>query len=135
MNQPAEEIFQPTAAVLALAFPGLGYLYLRQPTRALYLAIGVLGLVVAGLFIGGLDVVDRQADFWWFIPQAGIGPLALFIDWLRHAPLAASVVPSVSRVNEVGTLYVVMAGMTNAIAVIDCAWHESPSSAARRARA
>jgi hypothetical protein len=135
MNQPADEIFQPTAAVLALVFPGLGYLYLRQPTRAAYLALGVLGLVVAGIFIGGIDVVDRQADFWWFIPQAGIGPLAFFLDWLRHGPLAASLVPSVSRVNEVGTLYVVMAGMTNAIAVIDCAWHESPSTGARRLHA
>lgn len=132
MNQPPNETFQPAAAVLALAFPGLGYLYLRQPTRALYLAVGVLGLVVLGAFIGGIDVVDRQADFWWFIPQAGIGPLAFFIDWLRHGPLAADIVPSISRVNEVGTLYVVMAGMTNAIAVIDCAWHEPPSASARR---
>lgn len=132
MNRSSHEILQPTAAVLALAFPGLGYLYLRQPTRALYLAIGVLGLVVLGTFIGGIDVVDRRADFWWFIPQAGIGPLAFLIDWLRSGPLAPSVVASISRVNEVGTLCVVMAGMTNAIAVIDCAWHEPPGATARR---
>lgn len=132
MPKTTEESFQPGAAVLAYLFPGLGYLYLRQPVRAIALASGVLGLVIVGLLIGGIDVVDRHADFWWFIPQAGIGPLAFLIDWLRQGPLAASIMPSLARVNEVGTLYVVMAGMINAIAVIDCAWHEHPDIISRR---
>lgn len=128
----ANETFQPGAAVLASLFPGLGYLYLRQPVRAAALASGVLGLLLGGLLIGGVDVIDRNSDFWWFIPQAGIGPLAFLIDWLRQGPLSGSYTPSLGRVNEVGTLYVVMAGMINAIGVVDCAWHEPPSAAGRR---
>ncbi len=134
MTQHADETFQPGAAILALLLPGLGYVYLRQPVRGCALAAGVLGLVAAGLLIGGIDVVDRRADFWWFIPQAGIGPLAFVLDWLRHNPLASAMTPSVGRVNEVGTLFVVMGGMINLIAVIDCVWHEDPSAAAARRR-
>ena len=132
MAPHTNETFQPGAAVLAYLFPGLGYLYLRQPVRAAALAAGVLGLLVAGVLIGGIDVVDRRADFWWFIPQAGVGPLAFLVDWLHHGPLASNFTPSIGRVNEVGTLYVVMAGMINAIAIVDCAWHEPAALVARR---
>ncbi len=131
MRASDPETFQPVAAILAYLFPGLGYLYLGRTTRALALASGVLALTVGGLLIGGIDVVDKQADVWWFIPQAGIGPLAFFVDWLRRAPLAAQVTTSLARVNEVGILYVVMAGMINAIAVVDCAWN-SPARKPRR---
>lgn len=132
MKTANPETFQPVAAALAYLFPGLGYLYLRQTTRAAALAAGVLALTLAGLLIGGLDAIDRQADVWWFIPQAGIGPLAFLIDYLRHGPLASSVTTSLARVNEVGILYIVMAGMINAIAVVDCAWN-APEKTPRRA--
>ena len=47
--------FDPAAGVAAILFPGLGYFVRGAPRRGVYLMIGVLGLVLIGLFIGGLD--------------------------------------------------------------------------------
>jgi hypothetical protein len=132
MTTRARESFQPVAAVLAYLFPGAGYLYLGQRTRALWFCAGVLSLILAGTLIGGIDVIDRHrngptdGDPWWFIPQAGAGPLIFAIDWVRETRLQSSITPSIGRVNEVGILYVVMAGMLNLIAVVDCTWHTPP---------
>ncbi len=112
--------FDPAAGVAAILFPGLGYFVSGAPRRGVYLMVGVLSLVVLGLFIGGLDVVDRVNDRWWFFPQAGLGPLAFFLDYLHRGPLNAQVTQSIGRANEVGTLFVVLGGMCNIIAVIDC---------------
>jgi hypothetical protein len=121
-SQP--ETFQPIAAALAFALPGLGYAWLGETRRALTFGAAVLALIAAGCLIGGLDVVDRVNDRWWFLPQAGAGPIVFVIDAVRARLGAAT---SVARVNEVGTLYVVMAGMLNAIAVVDCLWRRAPA--------
>lgn len=109
--------FDPLGGILAIAVPGLGYLSRGETRRGLYLLGGVLALVLTGLFIGGLDAVNRDDAFWWFLAQAGLGPLAWALDGVRSSTNAVS---SIGRVNEIGTLFVVMAGMCNAIAVIDC---------------
>ncbi len=126
MSDRPHETFQPVAAALAYALPGLGYAWLGQYRRAALFAAAILALIAAGTLIGGLDVIDRTNDKWWFLPQAGAGPLVFVLDALR-ARLATTT--SVARVNEVGTLYVVMAGMLNAIAVVDCLWHRPPGPA------
>lgn len=129
MRKSGPESFQPIAAVLAYLIPGAGYLFLGQRARALWFAGAVFGLILAGTLIGGIDVVDRHrngptdGDPWWFIPQAGAGPVVFAIDWMREGPMSDRVTPSIGRVNEVGILYVVMAGMLNLIAVVDCAWN------------
>jgi len=38
----------------------------------------------SGIFIGGIDVVDRQEDFPWFLGQALVGPVAFGTDWLHQ---------------------------------------------------
>ena len=117
------ETFQPVAMVLAYLVPGAGYLWFGQRSRALYFFLGVAGLLVGGLLIGGLDVVDRDNDGWWFLVQAGAGPASFGLDRIRAGMVGGALVPSVGKVNEVGTLFVVMAGLLNLLAVIDCAWH------------
>lgn len=120
------ERFQPLAGLAAYAIPGSGYLVLGETRRAVAVFIGIALLMTLGLLIGGLDVVDRVEDRWWFLPQAGGGPAVFAVDWLHQrlkADPTSGLVRSVGRVNEVGTLFVVMAGMVNAIAVIDCVWH------------
>lgn len=112
--------FDPAAGVAAALFPGLGYFVSGAPRRGVYLMAGVLGMVLVGLFVGGLDVVDRVNDKWWFYPQAGLGPLAFLLDYLHRGLLNAQVTQSIGRANEVGTLFVVIAGMCNIIAIIDC---------------
>ncbi|MGH7133749.1 MAG: DUF6677 family protein, partial [Phycisphaerales bacterium] len=107
-RQEPEE-FQPLAALLAFALPGLGHWYLGERRRAVYVCIGVLGLFFGGVFIGGISVVDsglvyhnwvkgliskvtkskptvEQADGdpIWFLGQAMVGPVALATDYIHQ---------------------------------------------------
>lgn len=41
-------------------------------------------MFAAGIFIGGIDVVDRREDFPWFLGQAIVGPVAFGTDWLHQ---------------------------------------------------
>lgn len=151
------------AVILAIALPGLGYLALRQPARAVAVAVGILGLVVSGLLIGGIDAVDSKEDFYWYLGQAGVGPIVLVIDNIHQtqfkgvdgtidpatnkpkikapgphehlvknsagvleiAPAPLGVRPgstkSIGKVNDVATLFILIAGMLNIIAIVDVA--------------
>lgn len=146
------QTLQPVAGVLACLFPGLGHWYLDSFRRGGLICLGVMGLFVGGMLIGGVDVVDRRQDKWWFVLQAGVGPTAFLVDrWHdqhrrsdggRSAGLtppvpAASanrleVTKSLGRVNEVGSLFAAMAGLLNLIAVIDAFWHADRAPRTRR---
>lgn len=88
---------QPIAGVLAILLPGLGHWYLGYGRRARFIATGILGMFAGGVFIGGIDVVDRREDFPWFIGQALVGPVAFGIDWVHqnqfkvHVPVSGMV--------------------------------------------
>jgi len=136
------ESLQPPAAILACILPGLGYLWFGDALRAAYVFAGVMGLFIGGLFIGGIDVIDRREDRWWFLLQAGVGPAAFVADHFNQAGKSALdpvtgdplVSKSVGRVNEAGSLMAALAGMLNAIAVIDCLWHAPTTPRRRRTR-
>jgi uncharacterized protein DUF6677 len=136
------ESAKPLAGLLALVIPGLGHLWLREPRRAAMILLGIGSLTLGGLLIGGIDVVDRKEDRWWFVGQAGIGPAAWVLntwnqrlkksdppinatrDWFEtHEPARTK---SLAHSNEIGSLWIVIAGMLNAIAAIDAAWHTTP---------
>jgi hypothetical protein len=136
-----DEQLEPFAAALAYALPGLGHLALGRPKRAACIFIGVMGLFFGGIFIGGIDAVDRKEDFWWFVGQAGVGPVAFAVDrvhqnWFKVQDEAAAGGPrtmlpdenpknrkSLGHPNEIGALYATIAGMLNVICVLDCLWH------------
>lgn len=135
-----DEQLTPVAAALAFALPGLGHLTLGKPRRALFIFLGVMGLFLGGVFIGGIDAVDRKEDFWWFVGQAGVGPVAFLVDRVHqsHFKVADPKSPtgvrtpdpdenprnskSLGHPNEIGALYATIAGMLNVICVIDCLW-------------
>jgi TM2 domain-containing membrane protein YozV len=154
---PEPERFDAVAGLLALAFPGAGHLYLGQRRRAGYIALGVLGLFLGGLLIGGIDAIDRREDPVWFYGQVLVGPLTVGVDLLHQNVLKVSdgsglpprsatpeeragpgvhASKSIGRMNELGTLYVTIAGMLNLIAVLDAFAHRRgggwPSEHARR---
>lgn len=134
-----EETLQPVAGALAVLFPGLGHVSLGEARRGVLIMVGVLGLFFGGLLIGGIDVVDRKEDFWWFVGQAGVGPVAFAVDWAHQSRFKVednrggrrSALPdenppntkSLGHVNEIGALYAAVAGMLNLICVIDAVWH------------
>ncbi len=76
--------FQPVAGVLALLLPGLGHWFLGYRLRGAYIAAGVLSMFATGLLVGGIDVVDREEDFPWFLGQALVGPVAVGVDWVHQ---------------------------------------------------
>jgi len=135
-NLQHEETFQPLAGLMAVVFPGLGHGVLGDWKRAGLICLGVMGLFLGGMLIGGIDVIDRRDDKWWFVLQAGVGPTAFLTNYVhqKHVRTNGESDPanqSLGRVNEVGSLYAGMAGLLNLIAIIDASWH-APASRRRR---
>ena len=146
-GQAADETLKPNAGVLAVCVPAAGHLRLGQPRRALMIFVGVAWLFLGGLLIGGVDVVDREEDFWWFVGQAGVGPAAYAVnawhqslksddpppsagaDWFETNDPART--RSLGHPNEIGALWATIAGMLNVIAIIDATWH-APATRRRR---
>jgi len=127
---------RPVAAILAFVFPGLGYIVSGERKRGILVASGILFLFLGGMLIGGIDVVDRAEDRWWFLLQGGVGPTAFAMDWINQNhlknPGTGVSHQSLSHVNEVGSLATAMAGMLNMIAIVDCLW--APPVPVRRRR-
>lgn len=123
--------FNPQAAVLAWLWPGLGHISLGQKRRGLMIMFGVLFLVVCGVLVGGIDSVDRIDDRLWFYAQSLCGPLVLGIDLLNQIFLknlpeeSREHVTGLARVNEMGTLFIALAGLMNLVVILD-ALHFAP---------
>lgn len=77
-------VIDPLAGVLALMLPGLGHWVRGERRRGRLICAGVLGLFATGLLVGGIEVVDRRESRIWFMGQAGVGPLALGVDWVHQ---------------------------------------------------
>lgn len=125
VTTPPRTSFDPLGGLAAIALPGLGHVITGEWRRGGLIFLGVMGLFLGGMLIGGIDVIDRKNDFWWFVLQAGIGPIAFIVDSIHQSMVSGGVDPlrqSLGRVNEVGSLYAGMAGLVNLIAIIDAAW-------------
>jgi hypothetical protein len=128
---------QPHAAVLAWVLPGLGHWVLGQRVRAARIAAGMAVLMLGGLLIGGVDSVDSENDRLWFIAQMGAGPLVLAIDAANQSGVKSLAVEeqrswrSLGHVNSVGTLYLGLAGLMNAVVVLE-ALYPRPERRRRR---
>lgn len=137
---------RPEAAVLAWLYPGLGHIYVGHRRRGLLILIAATLLIVGGVLIGGPDVVDRRNDRLWFIAQSGCGPVAFVLDGFRERVSPAQSYDftpasrtddrqryadedpemkrmlrraSIGHLNEVGTLYIALAGLMNLVVLLD----------------
>ncbi len=81
------------AGILAFLFPGAGHILRREFRRGVLASVGVLGLFFYGLFMGGIDVIDRKEDKWWFYGQAVVGPIAFATNALHQSAFKAYEVP------------------------------------------
>ncbi|MEM6392876.1 MAG: DUF6677 family protein [Planctomycetota bacterium] len=133
--KPPAAAWSPAAAIAAWAFPGLGHLLLGYRAQALILAIALTGLYTAGLLIGGLGVVNRQDHRWPFVGQAMIAPTFL-VDLYRnrldqHATTTQDpnqpppYTKPLGKPQTIGTLYTAIAGMLNALLILDLL-HRTP---------
>jgi len=73
------------AAVAAWLLPGLGHVLLGQRRRGLLLLGAILGLYLAGLLIGGIDVIDSRQDRLWYYGQVLAGPQTFLVDRVHQS--------------------------------------------------
>ncbi len=114
-----------TAIVLGWLLPGLGHVSVGQKRRGFLIMGGALFLVFCGTLVGGIDAVDHNKDGLWFIAQVWCGPVVVGIDWLNQtfiAPLPLAdkgTLVGLSHANEMGTLFIAMAGLMNFVVLLD----------------
>ena len=131
-QHPRIDLPYPLAAVAAWLLPGLAHWLMGERKRGLAVGAAILGLFLAGLLVGGIDVVDRRRNTLWYVGQALVGPMGVvageahvYLD--DHAPPQmdgpgrpeAGYTRSIGRVNELGTLYCTLAGVLNLFAILD----------------
>ena len=115
----------PTAALFAFLWPGLGHISLGDRKRGLLIMFGVLFLFVSGLLIGGVDAVDLKRDRLWFLAQSLCGPIAFAADmanqhYVKNLPEVKQLdTTGLGRVNEMGTLFIALAGLMNLVVILD----------------
>ena len=120
--QPALNV---RATIMAWIFPGLGHMNLGQCRKGRFICFGVLFLVVMGVLVGGIDAVDHKNDGLWFIAQVFCGPVVIAIDMatqfiIVEAPIEKrATLVGLSHVNEIGTLFIAMAGLMNFVVILD----------------
>lgn len=146
-NKP-QAVLRPGAAVLAWLWPGLGHISIGEKKRGVLIMIGVLFLFFGGLLVGGLDSIDRRNDRLWYLAQAMCGPVAIVADVVNQAVVqtvpsdfrrgtrARTVYSNpniddhevltgqlrrigLGHVNEMGTLFIALAGLMNLVVVLD----------------
>lgn len=149
VEEPPVDLRSPGwAALLAWLIPGAGHYYQRRYGKAAVFAVCVLGTYFYGLAIGGGHVVyaswNRNDFRWQYVCQLGVGvpampALAQSRRVMRHKePLVADVLaPPRQPVDpnnhdhladwhlelswrfDLGTLYTMVAGLMNILAVFD----------------
>lgn len=147
-SSSAQPEFNPLAGILAWVLPGLGHISLGERRRGILIGGGMGFLILVGVLVGGIDSVDRRDDRLWFIAQAGCGPVAFLLDTVNQAAVKRGRPDthpdrlrtiSMGRPNEMGTLFIALAGLMNVIVVLDAAFHDRrrgdrmAEAAARRA--
>jgi hypothetical protein len=117
----------------------MGHIVIGQARRGVILMVTLLGLYLAGLFIGGIDVIDSRDDKLWFVGQCLMGPITPLIDryhqYARKLPEDDRPDVAVNRVNELGTLYCTLAGLLNLLAIMDVAVRTGPAESAEKTAA
>jgi len=89
MSKPPSVHFNPLAGLFALIFPGAGHFVLGRIKRGVLAMIGVLGLVLFGLLIGGIDAIDSEEDAFWFYGQALAGAPVFVVDAIHQSRFKA----------------------------------------------
>jgi hypothetical protein len=144
-----QRIFSPGAAILAWLWPGAGHMSHGETKRGVLIMAGVLLLFFCGLLVGGIDAVDRRNDKLWFLAQSLCGPISFIADYANQQ-LVQGPMPDfhrnggariayqernpelmtllrregLGRVNEMGTLFIALAGLMNLVVVLDALYYE-----------
>jgi len=113
------------AAFLGWVVPGLGHVAISQKRRGILIMLGAFFLIFSGVLIGGLDAIDHKQDSLWFLCQVFAGPVIIVVDALNQFFIASlptaekATFVGLNHANEMGTLFVAMAGLMNFVIILD----------------
>ncbi len=138
--KPNPSEWRPIAAVCGWLVPGLGHIVIGEKKRGLIIMAAILGLFVAGLLIGGVEVINSHViqpgpghdGKWnlWFFAQVMVSPAVFVLEVVRDLLVNENkLTPAIGRIHEIGTLYCAMAGMLNLLVVIDVVYRGSTRKA------
>ena len=117
MTTPERRPIDPvSAAILAWVVPGAGHLALGRRNKALLYFVLIVTTFVAGWIISGCQNVYFESGRWHVLVQMGAGAVT-FIIGLARPP--ADPKATVMYFFEIGTLYTMVAGLLNALVVMD----------------
>ena len=128
MSKPtpqSEQSIRVGAVILGWILPGMGHFSIGHRRRGLLIMTGVIFLVFCGVLVGGIDAVDHKNDGLWFIAQVWCGPIVVGIDLMNQVWVAPLPMPQratlvgLSHANEIGTLFIAMAGLMNFVVLLD----------------
>ena len=105
-----------TTAVLAWAVPGAGHFALGKWQKGLLYFVCIVGTFIAGWLISGRADVYFQSGRLHVLLQMGAGVITFVLGMGRTA---AEPKLTVMRMFEIGTLYTMVAGLLNVLAVMD----------------
>ena len=88
-TQPPAHGLDLRAGILAVILPGLGHAARGEVKRGVLACVSVLAMFFGGMLIGGIDVIDREEDKWWFVGQAFVGPIAFGVNWAHQTKFKA----------------------------------------------
>jgi MFS family permease len=124
-NPKSESTVHIGACVLGWILPGMGHISIGHKRRGVLIMSGVMFLVFCGVLVGGIDAVDHKNDGLWFIAQVWCGPIVVGVDLLNQALVASlptsqrATLVGLSHANEIGTLFIAMAGLMNFVVLLD----------------
>ena len=99
----------------------MGHVFLGHTRRGVLILTGIIGLFLSGLLIGGIDAIDREEDFFWFIAQSLVGPTTFGVNYAHQHHFKAfdqSTFNSVRTVSELATSHERRAARPSEVRVI-----------------
>lgn len=133
MTERTSHVPWPLVVLAAYLLPGAGHVLYGERRRGVVIGLTVLLLFVAGVWVGGVRVVElpnlaagtllgRLLSQPAFLGQFFAGPVALLAGWwsksLASDPATAGILAH-ARLFDIAQLYTAVAGALNLLAILD----------------
>ena len=108
------------AGVFAWLFPGAGHFLIGERKRGAIIAVCIVSLFAAGLYIGSIGVIDPIHETLYYYTQVFASPVVFLIDHANRsiaAETASGRIMVFGRPSEIGQIYTSVAGMLNLLCI------------------
>ncbi len=111
-------IFLLVVGMLAWAIPGAGHFLIKEKKRAIVIFVTIVGLFVAGLYIGSVAVVDSAGAGLWYIAQIMASPIVAIVSHITRTGSHEVY----GRCADIGQIYTSIAGLLNLLCIISAVY-------------